>query len=145
MNRWRQPSFPVPPLPPFPVPPPVGLPYLPFPVAGELFSADIDALLPAGVAGEDEIYARSGLIDHGAPRHKSAAWRAAHGTHVLDLAAGYDPAGPIPDRPIIAVQLPTPVVAQTTGERLDFHVALATYYILDRVWRLSGKIRPHPW
>ena len=86
----------------------------------------------------------SGLIDHAEPRHKSAAWRAAHGTHVLDLAAGYDPAGPIPDRPIIAVQLPTPVVAQTTGERLDFHVALATYYILDRVWRLSENRPPPP-
>jgi hypothetical protein len=144
MNRWRQP-LPVPPLPPFPLPPPVSLPYLPFPVAGELFKAGIDALLPAGVvAGEDAIYAQSGLIDHGQPRHKSAAWRAAHGNHVLDLAAGYDPPGPLPERPIIAVQLPTPVVAQTSGLRLDFHVALATYYILDRVWRLSLNRPPPP-
>ena len=35
-------------------------------------------------------------------------------------------------------------MAQTTGERLDFHVALATYYILDRVWRLSKKQPPPP-
>ena len=35
-------------------------------------------------------------------------------------------------------------MAQTTGERLDFHVALATYYILDRVWRLSQNRPPPP-
>ena len=114
------------------------------PGGGRAVRSRIDAWLPAGAGGEDEIYASSGLINHARPRHKSAAWRAAHGTHVLDLAAGYDPAGPIPDRPIIAVQLPTPVVAQTTGELLDFHVALATYYILDRVWRLSENRPPPP-
>ena len=35
-------------------------------------------------------------------------------------------------------------MAQTTGERLDFHIALATYYILDRVWRLSKNQPPPP-
>jgi hypothetical protein len=139
MNQWFEPVFPAPgPLPPLPTP----LPYLPFPMPGELLKADIDARLPGGAGGEDAIYAGSGLIDYGEPRHKTAAWRRAHGTHVLDLAAGYDPDGPIPSRPIIAVQLPAPIVARTTGELLDFHVALATYYILDRVRRLAGKNPP---
>ena len=39
------------------------------------------------------------------------------------LRGGVRPLGPIADRPIIAVQLPTPVVARTTGELLDFYVA----------------------
>ena len=72
--------FPVPPLPPFPGPPPVSLPYLPFPVAGELFNADIDAMLPAGAGGEDEIYASSGLINscRPPPQVRRVARRAWH-------------------------------------------------------------------
>ena len=42
------------------------------------------------------------------------------------------------------MQLPAPVVARTTGELLDFHVALATYYILDRLHRLSVNDPPPP-
>ena len=37
---------------------------------------------------------------------KAIAHRRSHGTHVLDLAAGYPPAMAPPNRPIIAVQLP---------------------------------------
>ena len=78
MNSW------------YPAPRTIPVP-LPFPLPGELFNTDIDARLATD--DEDVIYARTGLIDHRDPRHKAAAWRAAHGTHVLDLAAGYDPAG----------------------------------------------------
>jgi hypothetical protein len=128
MNSW------------YPAPRTIPVP-LPFPLPGELFAAEINARLATD--DEDDIYARTGLIDHRDPRHKAVAWRAAHGTHVLDLAAGYDPdpAGQIPNRPIIAVQLPTPVVARTTGELLDTYVELAITYVLDRLQRL-GTNRP---
>lgn len=82
---------------------------------------------------EDAVYRRAGLLDHGDPRHKPLAWRASHGTHVLDLAAGSEPDKEGP--PIIAVQLPSPVVARTTGELLDFHVWLGVLYVRHRAGR----------
>src|SRR5262249_2621901 len=44
-----------------------------------------------GVLQEDLFYRRCGLIDYREGEHKAAAWRATHGTHVLDAMAGYDP------------------------------------------------------
>lgn len=108
-----------------------GFPY-PSPSLGELTNIDIDNLTAAttvgGVVDEEAIYARAGLLDYASPRHKPLAWRASHGTHVLDLAAGTDPGTDGP--PVIAVQLPSPVVARTTGELLDFYVWLGMLYIL---------------
>jgi hypothetical protein len=126
----------------FPFPPrrPVRLP-----LRGELTKRRIDAYLSRSITGgavdEDAVYAATRLISHRDPRHKSAAWRAAHGTHVLDLAAGYDPGAARRDRPIIAVQLPAPVVARTTGELLDWHAWLAIRYVLDRADQLAGRQR----
>jgi hypothetical protein len=117
----------------------------PFRAPGELTEADINAYLGrlrAGAVDEDDIYRECGLIDFRNPRHKAAAWRLAHGTHVLDLAAGYDPTEDVRDRPIIAVQLPTPVVARTTGELLDTYVGIAVLYVLDRARRLAGGVTP---
>ena len=45
-----------------------------------------------------------------------------HGTHVLDLAAGWPATNAPTDRPILAVQLPERATAQTWGGRLDFHI-----------------------
>jgi hypothetical protein len=67
------------------------------------------------VVNEDEVYARVGLVDYRRAGHKSVAWRAAHGTHVMDVACGYDPADDRIDRPIVAVQLPTRLTADTSG------------------------------
>jgi hypothetical protein len=51
----------------------------------------IDALLASGT-DEDQLYRVSGAVDFVTAGHKSITWRMAHGTHVIDLACGYDPA-----------------------------------------------------
>lgn len=106
-----------------------GYPY-PTPALGALTKAQIDALVAEAAAGglpdEDLVYRHAGLLDFADPRHKPLAWRASHGTHVLDLAAGSAPGKVGP--PIIAVQLPSPAVARTTGELLDFYIWLGVEY-----------------
>lgn len=106
-----------------------GFPY-PTPALGALTGAEIDALVsnaaPGGLPDEDLAYYRAGLLDFRDPRHKPMAWRASHGTHVLDLAAGCAPGEDGP--PILAVQLPSPAVARTTGELLDFYIWLGVEY-----------------
>ena len=91
----------------------------PIPHGRQRDGAQINQLLAAckhdGVVDEDEVYARVGLVDYRRAGHKSVAWRAAHGTHVMDLACGYDPADDRTDRPIVAVQLPTRLTATTSG------------------------------
>ena len=117
-------------------------------LAAELSRAAIDAALVkaagTGVVDEDQVYRDTGLVDHTDPRHKAAAWRLAHGAHVLDLAAGEDLESGVKTRPVIAVQLPTPVVARTTGELLDHAVLLGVLYILDRAKQISPPKKPLP-
>jgi hypothetical protein len=96
---------------------------------------------PAGVVDEDEVYRLAGLIDFQRRGHKSAAWRIAHGTHVMDLACGYDPRAGRDDRPIVCVQLPIRVTADTSGARLFPYAHHAMKYILHRadgIARASG-------
>jgi hypothetical protein len=60
------------------------------------------------------------------------AGRAAHGTHVMDIAAGGMPG------PIIAVQLPWKPFKDTSGSSLGVHILDGLHYILGAV----GKVRP---
>lgn len=112
------------------------------PFGKELTSSQINALLTnstiAGDVEEELLYRQAGLIDFKQPGHKSAAWRVAHGTHVMDLACGFDPSPPRHDRPIIAVQLPIRVTADTAGASLFSHVAVGILYILDRARQIPG-------
>lgn len=91
----------------------------PIPHGRQRNKAQIDQLLldctHGGIVDEDEVYARAGLVNYKNAEHKSVAWRAAHGTHVMDLACGYDPADDRTDRQIVAVQLPTRLTADTSG------------------------------
>jgi len=110
----------------------------------------IDALVTqctvAGVLNEDKLYRRAELINFGSSGHKSAARRVAHGTHILDLAAGEDMAHDVLNRPIICVQLPTYFTEdsslQTPMHREKLHDALE--YILNRADALSGGGAPLP-
>ncbi|AVA25347.1 peptidase S8/S53 family subtilisin-related protein (plasmid) [Rhizobium sp. NXC24] len=103
----------------------------------------IDKLLKAynqaGLIDEEGLYREAGLIDFRDPDHKAAAWQLSHGTHVLDQAAGYDPIKAPMNRPIIAVQLPVSVTADTSGSNLKTFATAAIKYILDRADRLAGK------
>lgn len=111
------------------------------PALWELDYAEINALIADattdGRVDEDAVYAAAGQIDYSKPRHKPLAWRLSHGTHVLDLAAGHDPAENVADRPIIAAQFPSPVVARTTGELLDFYICVGVLYALARAAMLA--------
>jgi hypothetical protein len=102
----------------------------------ELNKGQINTILKnctrAGVVDEDEVYRQAGLIDFRRHGHKSAAWRIAHGTHVMDLACGYDAQNPPDDRPIVCVQLPIRVTAETSGARLFPFAHHAMRYILRR-------------
>jgi hypothetical protein len=64
---------------------------------------------------------------------RPVGFRVGHGTAIADLAAGY-PAdqGPV-DRPIVAVELPDYVIADTNGARLEVFVLMAVRRILNWV------------
>ena len=65
------------------------------------------------------------------PTHiRPYAFQAGHGTHVLDLAAGWPCDDAPTDRPILAVQIPTLATAETWGARLDLFILLAVTRIL---------------
>jgi hypothetical protein len=83
-----------------------------------------------GALNEDLFYRLVQLIDFRQPNHKSAAWQASHGTHVMDLACGFDPAVDCDDRPIVCVQLPTRVTAEVdNGHLLPYFVAAADFIV----------------
>ena len=69
----------------------------------ELDKTEIDSYLArathGGMVDEDEVYQRAGLIDFLREGHNSVGWRLAHGTHVMDLAAGFDMKAARNDRP----------------------------------------------
>jgi len=108
----------------------------------ELLKSDIDKLIAdcttAGAIDEDLLYRKANLLDFRQYGHKSAAWHASHGTAVMDLACGYASDPPVDHRPIIAVQLPVRVTADTSGASLYPWVVAAIAYILDRAAVLSG-------
>src|SRR6266581_4297263 len=86
----------------------------------------------AGLVDEDEIYRLTGHVDYASNLHHPAALRRSHGTHVMDLAAGFDEASAPADRPIVAVQLPVQTTADTSGGKLDNPV-------LDGLWYLASR------
>jgi hypothetical protein len=97
----------------------------------EITKNDIDKWLsaPNGLVDEDQIYREAGVLDFASSEHKSLARRAAHGTHVLDTATG--PKGSSkPKWPIVCVQLPSDVTADTSGARLTLWALEGVWYIL---------------
>ena len=68
---------------------------------------------------EEQLYRFAGLTDFRLPGHKSVAWRVAHGTQVTDLAGGYEQNDAPDERPIVCVQLPIRVTADTSGGTLS--------------------------
>jgi hypothetical protein len=118
------------------------------PLPGEIDRARIDAVLGEVPPDQDEdlIYQRLGIIDFTDAEPEFVAHRVSHGTHVADLAAGHDPADPeAATRPIIAVQLPNPVVALPVDEkRLDFYIWLGICYIILQADGLAGATNGMP-
>ena len=76
-----------------------------------------------------ELYRHPGVdqLNFSSPIHKPLAYRRAHGTHVIDLACGYDAVTEDrADRPILAVQLPSDVTAHTSRPKLAPYFLQAT-------------------
>jgi hypothetical protein len=128
---------------------PLAPPHFPFLPAGsqtvlfgcELNRQQIDNLLAncttAGVVDEDLVYRKAHLVEYSKVlvgsdvTHQSAARRAAHGTHVMDLACGFDPSPPVRNRPIVCVQLPTRVTADEQPGDLNYYIAKGIEYIVE--------------
>src|SRR5271166_360361 len=113
----------------------------------EISAVDINTLLyqnsEGGIVNEDSVYAQFGSINYlDADDHKPVAQRYAHGTHVLDLAAGSALDKAPPDRPIIAVQLPVATTADTSGSTLEVYVKSAFDYIVNRAATLTNNSQP---
>ena len=92
---------------------------------------------------EDEVYRLSGQADHARPGHKPLAASRSHGAHVADLSCNCP--GPTPStrpkpgaRPVIAVQLPTATVADTSGATLEPQIYNGLCYALHKTKLLAG-------
>jgi hypothetical protein len=96
----------------------------------------------AGLVDEDQVYRTMGHLHAGALGHKPVAWRMAHGTHVMDLAAGFDMDTAPSRRPIIGVQLPVRVTADTSGGTFGPYALDALHYILKRADQIG--VQPLP-
>lgn len=106
------------------------------PVGTLFFAGQIDAQVAAcqhaGLVDESQVYRNLGLEDFAVSRHKSINRSVAHGTLVMDIAAGRDPGTGPSDSPIIGVQLPGHVVRDTSGAHLTPWALWGLYYILLR-------------
>jgi hypothetical protein len=95
----------------------------------------------AGLIDEDKFYSLAKVVDFARVEHKPVAFRRAHGTHVLDLAAGGKP-GEGPDWPIVCVQLPVATTADTSGASLAVLVVDGIWHILLRSLEISSRPLP---
>ncbi|MES2667761.1 MAG: hypothetical protein V4712_16865 [Pseudomonadota bacterium] len=99
-----------------------------------LTGGGIDAMLASG-GSEAEIY---GLLNRAlVPRtdRSGTNHRVAHGTHVMDLAGGGDFADgdPMSGLPLLAVQVPSAAIRDSSGRRLEGYVAQGIRWILAQV------------
>lgn len=70
--------------------------------------------------------------------HRSTDRHTAHGTAVLDLAAGAEFGEPMAAVPLIAVQVPPLAVGETSGRRLDSFVLAGLRWLIHRALRGIG-------
>jgi hypothetical protein len=104
--------------------------------------SDIDKLLGHD---EEQVYRALGLIDLTKELRQPLRAAVTHGTHMLDLAAGYDwrtEAAIAKKRPIIAVQLPTQVAENRSDTWLPQSLKRALDWILVKADELSDELSP---
>jgi len=115
------------------------------PLARSWTGGDIDRLLARYPRDEEQIYRKLGLIDHTSELRQPLRAAVTHGTHMLDLAAGYDlkskaEADEANQRPIIAVQLPTQVAENRSDTWLPQSLKRALDWILVKADELSAEL-----
>ncbi len=101
--------------------------------------AELEGLLNSDLNEDDRLQAL-GLLDFTRPGAWSLARRLSHGTHVLDTAAGFEPAtGGEAARNcrIMTVQLPELVTVETSGARLAPFVVAGIGRMLDHAYDMS--------
>lgn len=114
-------------------------------VGKALTRREIDDLLEQLPNDEEEIYRRAGFIDTASDRRQPLKQRWTHGTHVLDIAAGYDyrnkdEAAIAAKRPIIAIQLPSEVIAERSDAFTAQWLKLALGKIREQAVGLAHRI-----
>ena len=132
-------------------------PQLYLPCGIELYQDGINELLKqygggsrGGHLREDEFNRAAGLVDlHHTFGHRELAGRTAHGTHVLDAAAGFAPEQADPEMlrrmKIIAVNLPHRSTVGLSGTFLDYFTLFGIKRIADLsnlIWQKSGHQAP---
>lgn len=104
----------------------------------EWTGSQIAATIAGNNGYEPDILRDMELLDF---RHSGSAplgLGTSHGTHVLDLAAGFEPTDPqAANHRIISVQLPRLVTLETSGALLSLFATAGIEYILDRARALS--------
>jgi hypothetical protein len=100
--------------------------------SGKNIDDAVTACTHAGLVDEAEVYRTLDIENYASAVHKPLSRRLAHGTHVMDVAAGYDPGQAPPARPIVTVQLPGRVVRDTGGASLTFWALWGIHFILAR-------------
>jgi len=111
------------------------------PFGREWHLADIEQALADAGGDEDALLRRIGG-DTGRPGFHPLGFRASHGTHVMDLAAGFEPDDATGhEYLIIAVNMPAEVSREASGSLLPLPYCLGLTYIADRARRLFHDFR----
>jgi len=122
-------------------PPPPGL------FGTELSDAAINAAVAgskaSGLADDAQVYRTHGDLDTSRDGYKAILQRRSHGTHVLDLVAGDDPAAADPNRWIVAVQMPELAIADTSATALTPYKVAGIFYALERAETLLNNAGGH--
>lgn len=104
----------------------------------------LDRLLAEHPQDDEAVYRAMGMIDPRSGRRQPLKHAVTHGTHVLDLAGGYDHRDPAEReiarrRPIIAVQLPSDIVVDRSDSRMPQALKNALQWIEDAACTLSER------
>ena len=94
---------------------------------------------------DDEVYERLGVFSPGRRIGQPLVYARTHGTHVADIAAGYDFVSEpeiASERPLIGVQLPRQIVADTSGALMEPWLSAALNWVFAQARRLSDKPLP---